>query len=158
MSDHVHMMISIPAKYAVVQVIGYIIRFGPPWHGCRDKRFEKPWQHMDRGRKAYCRDGSSQPHRLVQWPGIDDVIYTHISLSVFPTTMTLLGNPLGLRFEEVNASNLVAIDIHCNIVTTLLRSIPIRGCFRFIIHSAIQLTARRDDLPVDSYTAVSLAV
>ena len=35
MSDHVHMMISIPPKYAVSQVVGYIkgrARF--IWHGC----------------------------------------------------------------------------------------------------------------------------
>ena len=38
MSDHVHMMISIPPKYAVAQVIGFIRERAPYiWHGCMAK-------------------------------------------------------------------------------------------------------------------------
>jgi putative transposase len=39
LADHVHMMIAIPPKYAVSQVIGYIkVRVRYTWRGCTERR------------------------------------------------------------------------------------------------------------------------
>lgn len=54
-------------------------------------------------------------YRLLVMHGWDDLIHTHISARI-PDTEDLLINAFGLAFEEVNASNLVKIDIEGNII------------------------------------------
>lgn len=54
-------------------------------------------------------------YRLVAMHGWDDLIYTHISARI-PNTDHYLINAFGLAFDEINASNLVKIDIDGNIL------------------------------------------
>ncbi|MBE1286676.1 MAG: class II aldolase [Alteromonadaceae bacterium] len=74
---------------------------------------------------------------LHQW---DDLIYTHVSAKV-PGTEHFLINPFGLTFSEVNASNLVKIDIDGNIIQ---EDCPFAiNPAGFTIHSAVH--GARDD-------------
>ena len=50
-------------------------------------------------------------YRLIHRLGMDDSIYTHISVRLPGTHDRFLINPYGMRFEEVSASNLVTVDI-----------------------------------------------
>lgn len=73
-------------------------------------------------------------YRLVALHGWDDLIYTHISARI-PNTEHYLINAFGLSFEEVNASNLVKIDIDGNILDA---DCPFEiNPAGFTIHSAI---------------------
>mgnify|MGYP003541839119 CR=1 FL=1 len=50
-------------------------------------------------------------YRLIHRLGLDDSIYTHISVRLPGRNDRFLINPYGLRFEEVTASNLVTVDL-----------------------------------------------
>jgi len=50
-------------------------------------------------------------YRLIHRLGLDDSIYTHISVRLPGRHDRFLINPYGLRFEEVTASNLVTVDL-----------------------------------------------
>lgn len=95
-------------------------------------------------------------YRLVHRLGLDDGIYTHISVSLPDAHDRFLINPFGLRFEEVTASNLVTVDRDGNIVDDPLRlGINPAG---FTIHSAIH-AARRDAVCVlHTHTIAGVAV
>jgi len=83
-------------------------------------------------------------YRLVVMHGWDDLIYTHISARI-PGTDEFLINAFGLAFEEVNASNLVKIDIDGNILD---ENSPFEiNPAGFTIHSAVH-EARHDAMCV----------
>lgn len=88
-----------------------------------------------------CRRDLAAAYRLVAHFGMDDSIYTHISARLPGHGDRFLINPLGLRFEEVTASNLVTVDIEGNILDDPY------GCginpAGFTIHSAVHI-ARHD--------------
>jgi ribulose-5-phosphate 4-epimerase/fuculose-1-phosphate aldolase len=80
-------------------------------------------------------------YRLIHRLGLDDSIYTHISVRLPDRHDRFLINPFGMRFEEVTASNLVSVDIDGNIVDDPLGlGINPAG---FTIHSAVH-AARSD--------------
>ena len=79
-------------------------------------------------------------YRLVALQGWDDFIFTHLSARVPGPEHHFLINPLGLRFDEVTASNLVKVDIEGNKVIESPYEINPAG---FTIHSAIHMA--RDD-------------
>lgn len=79
-------------------------------------------------------------YRLLVLHGWDDLIYTHVSAKV-PGTDYFLINGFGLRFDEVQANNLVKIDIDGNIIDPSC-PYPINPA-GFTIHSAVH--AVRED-------------
>jgi ribulose-5-phosphate 4-epimerase/fuculose-1-phosphate aldolase len=95
-------------------------------------------------------------YRLIHRLGLDDSIYTHISVRLPGRHDRFLINPYGMRFEEVTASNLVVVDIDGNIVDDPLGlGINPAG---FTIHSAIH-TARPDVVCVlHTHTVAGVAV
>jgi ribulose-5-phosphate 4-epimerase/fuculose-1-phosphate aldolase len=80
-------------------------------------------------------------YRLAALNGWDDLIFTHISAEVPGSPGQFLINPLGLMFDEINASSLVKVDSEGHIIDgdgayTINRA-------GFVIHSAIH-SARKD--------------
>lgn len=77
-------------------------------------------------------------YRLVAAYGWSDLIYTHISAklpeSVSGPEPQFLINPYGLMFDEITASSLVKIDMHCNKVIDSPYPVNPAG---FVIHSAV---------------------
>jgi ribulose-5-phosphate 4-epimerase/fuculose-1-phosphate aldolase len=95
-------------------------------------------------------------YRLIHRLGLDDSIYTHISVRLPGRHDRFLINPYGVRFEEVTASNLVEVDIDGNIVDDPLGlGINPAG---FTIHSAVH-AARADAMCVlHTHTVAGVAV
>jgi ribulose-5-phosphate 4-epimerase/fuculose-1-phosphate aldolase len=95
-------------------------------------------------------------YRLIHRLGLDDSIYTHISVRLPGRHDRFLINPYGMRFEEVTASNLVEVDIDGNIIDDPLGlGINPAG---FTIHSAVH-AARRDVICVlHTHTVAGVAV
>jgi len=77
-------------------------------------------------------------YRLVAAYGWSDLIYTHISAklpeSVSGPEPQFLINPYGLMFDEITASSLVKVDMHCNKVIDSPYPVNPAG---FVIHSAV---------------------
>lgn len=95
-------------------------------------------------------------YRLVHRLGLDDGIYTHISVSLPDAHDRFLINPFGLRFEEVTASNLVTVDMDGNIVDDPLRlGINPAG---FTIHSAIHSARKNAICVLHTHTIAGVAV
>ena len=79
-------------------------------------------------------------YRTVPYFGWDDLIFTHISAKVPGTDNEFLINPYGFLFDEINASNLVKVDLKGKILSDTNNFINPAG---FTIHSAIH-QARED--------------
>ncbi|HEY8027162.1 MAG TPA: class II aldolase/adducin family protein [Burkholderiaceae bacterium] len=73
-------------------------------------------------------------YRLCAIAGWDDTIYTHISATVPGEPGHFLINPFGLRFNEINASNLVKIDMQGHSVGHSQYKVNVSG---FAIHAAV---------------------
>ena len=87
-------------------------------------------------------------YRLVHRHGwATTLIYNHISARVPGAEHHILLNPLGLRYDEVTASNLVKIDLDGNILDDTPYEINNAG---YVIHSAIH--AARDDVQCVMHT------
>jgi ribulose-5-phosphate 4-epimerase/fuculose-1-phosphate aldolase len=95
-------------------------------------------------------------YRLIHRLGLDDSIYTHISVRLPDRQDRFLINPYGMRFEEVTASNLVTVDLDGRVVDDPLGlGINPAG---FTIHSAIH-AARHDAICVlHTHTVAGVAV
>ncbi|GJD48973.1 4-hydroxy-3-prenylphenylpyruvate oxygenase/4-hydroxy-3-prenylbenzoate synthase [Methylobacterium crusticola] len=95
-------------------------------------------------------------YRLIHRLGLDDSIYTHISVRLPGPEHRFLINPYGLRFEEVTASNLVTVDLDGRVVDDPCGlGINPAG---FTIHSAVH-AAREDALCVlHTHTVAGVAV
>ncbi|MBR0755479.1 class II aldolase/adducin family protein [Bradyrhizobium jicamae] len=95
-------------------------------------------------------------YRLIHRLGLDDSIYTHISVRLPGSHDRFLINPYGMRFEEVTASNLVTVDLDGNIIDDPLGlGINPAG---FTIHSAVH--AARPDVAcvLHTHTVAGVAV
>lgn len=79
-------------------------------------------------------------YRLCAIKGWDDLIYTHISAAVPNEPGRFLINPFGYRFDEIQASNLVKIDLQGRIIGDHGYRINVTG---FAIHAAVH-AARAD--------------
>src|SRR6056300_1034970 len=75
-------------------------------------------------------------YRLVDHFGMDDLVYTHITLRVPDQPDHFLINPFGLLFGDVKASNLVTINLAGEVVHPKGARVNPAG---FIVHSAIHL-------------------
>jgi ribulose-5-phosphate 4-epimerase/fuculose-1-phosphate aldolase len=95
-------------------------------------------------------------YRLIHRLGLDDSIYTHISVRLPGRHDRFLINPYGMRFEEVTASNLVTVDIDGTVIDDPLGlGINPAG---FTIHSAVH-AAREDAVCVlHTHTVAGVAV
>ncbi len=82
-------------------------------------------------------------YRLAELFGFSDIVWNHITAKV-PDSGHFLINRFGLRFDEVTASNLVAVDLDGKVVdpgsATSDEDVNVTG---FVIHSAIH-AARPD--------------
>ncbi len=95
-------------------------------------------------------------YRLIHRLGLDDSIYTHISVRLPGRHDRFLINPYGLRFEEVTASNLVTVDLDGAVIDDPLGlGINPAG---FTIHSAVH--AARPDVAcvLHTHTVAGVAV
>ncbi len=79
-------------------------------------------------------------YRLIARLGMDDLVYTHISVRLPGPEDLFLINPYGLMFDEITASSLVKVDQEGQIVEDTPWPINPAG---FVIHSAIH-GARKD--------------
>jgi ribulose-5-phosphate 4-epimerase/fuculose-1-phosphate aldolase len=95
-------------------------------------------------------------YRLIHRLGLDDSIYTHISVRLPDRHDRFLINPFGMRFEEVTASNLVSVDIDGNIVDDPLGlGINPAG---FTIHSAVHVARPDVTCVLHTHTVAGVAV
>jgi ribulose-5-phosphate 4-epimerase/fuculose-1-phosphate aldolase len=94
-------------------------------------------------------------YRLIHHFGMDDTIYTHLSLRVPGPEHHFLINPYGMTFDEITASSLVKIDLDGNPVGDSPWPVNPAG---FTIHSAVHMA--RDDAPcvMHTHTTAGMAV
>ncbi len=78
-------------------------------------------------------------YRVFDYLGWSELIFNHITVRI-PDTEHFLINPYGLHYSEVTASNLIKVDIDCNVIDTTSYKPNPAG---MVIHSAIH-TARND--------------
>lgn len=86
------------------------------------------------------REDLAAAYRLVAYYGMDDSIYTHISVRVPGTDDQFLINPFGKLFRDITASSLVKIDLEGRILDDTPFDVNPAG---FTIHSAVH-SARHD--------------
>ena len=114
----------------------------------------KPESLTDATREA--RIDLAAAYRLIHRLGMDDSIYTHISVRLPGTHDRFLINPYGMRFEEVTASNLVTVDIDGKVTDDPLGlGINPAG---FTIHSAIHMARPDVACVLHTHTVAGVAV
>lgn len=102
------------------------------------------------------REDLAAAYRLIHRLGMDDSIYTHISVRLPGTHDRFLINPYGMRFEEVTASNLVTVDIDGKVTDDPLGlGINPAG---FTIHSAIHMARPDVACVLHTHTVAGVAV
>lgn len=93
-------------------------------------------------------------YRLFDELGWHELIYNHITVRV-PGTEHFLINPFGLMYREVNASNLVKVDLDGNIVGDASHPINPAG---FIVHAAVHGARPEVGCVIHTHTTTGLAV
>ncbi len=73
-------------------------------------------------------------YRLIEYFGMADLIYNHITARVPGAGHAILINEFGLHYSEIAASNLVKIDLDGNVLDGSERRVNLAG---YIIHSCI---------------------
>ncbi len=94
-------------------------------------------------------------YRLVAGHGWDDLVFTHISMRVPGEDEHFLINPYGLLFHEINASNLVKIDINGEIVMETDYFINPAG---FTVHSPFHKASEDAHCIIHLHTDYGVAV
>ncbi|MFT8244750.1 class II aldolase/adducin family protein [Roseomonas sp. BN140053] len=92
-------------------------------------------------------------YRLAAHFGLDDIVYTHISLRV-PGTDHFLLNPFGTLFSEITASSLIRIDADGRVVAGEGR-VNEAG---FVIHSALHMAREDAHCVMHAHTRAGMAV
>lgn len=82
-------------------------------------------------------------YRVADHFGFSDIIWNHITAKL-PDSRHFLINRLGLRYDEVTASNLVTVDLSGNVVDDGAVSEGEVNVTGFVIHGAVH--AARDDV------------
>ncbi len=93
-------------------------------------------------------------YRLVDLYGWSDFFGTHISLRI-PGTEHFLLNPLGMMFDEITASSLIKVDVEGRLLSDSRYPINPAG---FTIHSAIHMSAPRNNAVIHTHTRAGSAV
>ena len=94
-------------------------------------------------------------YRLVEHFGWTIGIYGHLTVRVPGPESHFLINPFGLRYDEVNASNLVKIDCDGNIIGPSDYPVNDAG---FVIHSAIHMVDTDNVSVMHTHTRACVAV
>lgn len=94
-------------------------------------------------------------YRLIALHGWDDLVFTHISAKIPGPEHHFLINPYGLMFDEITASSLVKIDMHCNPVMPTAYKVNPAG---FVIHSAIHAAREDAGCVLHTHTRAGVAV
>ncbi len=94
-------------------------------------------------------------YRLIAHFGMDDLIYTHISVRVPNEAGHFLINPYGMMFHEITASSLVKIDYDGNVVEPAEHGVNYAG---FVIHSAIHAARPDVNCVLHTHTRAGVAV
>lgn len=94
-------------------------------------------------------------YRLMALLGLEDSIYTHISVRVPNTDNQFLINPYGMLFRDVTASSLVKIDVNGKIMSPTPYDVNPAG---FTIHSAIHMAREDAHCVVHTHTVGGVAV
>ena len=94
-------------------------------------------------------------YRLVEHFGWTIGIYGHLTARVPGRESHFLINPFGLRYDEVNASNLVKIDCNGNVVAPSDYPVNEAG---FVIHSAIHMADTDNICVMHTHTRAGAAV
>lgn len=103
---------------------------------------------------AAARRDLAAAYRLIAHFGLDDGIYTHISLRIGEDRFLL--NPFGLSFDEVQASNLVTIDHEGKLIDDPNGAgVNAAG---FTIHSAVHMARHDVACVVHTHTVAGMAV
>ena len=103
-------------------------------------------------------------HRLADMNGFSDIVWNHISARVSGQPNRFLLNLFGLRFDEVNASNLVTLDENCEVAvppTTPEGDVLDTSDMNFtgfVIHSAIYNNRQDVNCVMHSHSRAGLAV
>jgi ribulose-5-phosphate 4-epimerase/fuculose-1-phosphate aldolase len=94
-------------------------------------------------------------YRLVALKGMDDIVYTHISLRVPGSDDHFLINPFGTMFEEITASSLVRIDLDGKVVSPQGARVNEAG---FTVHSAVHAARSDVHCVIHTHTRAGMAI
>jgi ribulose-5-phosphate 4-epimerase/fuculose-1-phosphate aldolase len=98
-------------------------------------------------------------YRLVALYGWTDLVFTHITAklpkSVSGDIPQFLINPYGLMFDEITASSLVKVDMHCNKLHDTPFPVNPAG---FVIHSAVHEARADAGCVLHTHTRAGVAV
>jgi ribulose-5-phosphate 4-epimerase/fuculose-1-phosphate aldolase len=94
-------------------------------------------------------------YRLVALKGMDDIVYTHISLRVPGSDDHFLINPFGTMFEEITASSLVRIDLDGKVVSPQGARVNEAG---FTVHSAVHAARADVHCVIHTHTRAGMAI
>lgn len=95
-------------------------------------------------------------YRLVAKLGLDDLIYTHLSVRVPGPEMHFLLNPYGLLFEEVTATSLIKVDLNGDVIEST-GEFP-HNPAGFVVHSAIHRSGDDRVCVFHAHSANAMAV
>src|ERR1700687_5015060 len=94
-------------------------------------------------------------YRLVDWFGVKDLIYNHITARI-PGTEDLLINLYGMLYKEITASSLVRIDVEGNIVWKPETDYGINKS-GYVIHGAIHKARPEVTCVLHTHTRAGIA-
>ncbi len=94
-------------------------------------------------------------YRLIHHFGMDDTIYTHLSVRVPGPEHHFLINPYGMTFDEITASSLVKIDLDGNPVGESPHPVNPAG---LTIHSAVHMAREDARCVMHTHTTAGMAV
>ncbi len=94
-------------------------------------------------------------YRLVEHFGMDDLVYTHITLRVPDAPDRFLINPFGVMFGDITASNLVCVNLSGEVMHPAGARVNPAG---FIVHSAIHLKSTDAHCVLHTHTEAGMAV
>lgn len=95
-------------------------------------------------------------YRLIDYYGMSDLIYNHITASI-PGTDHFLINLYGLLYKEITASSLVKIDLAGNIITTPKTDYGINKS-GYVIHGAIHEARADVQCVIHTHTRAGMAI
>ncbi|MEI6470246.1 MAG: class II aldolase/adducin family protein, partial [Betaproteobacteria bacterium] len=95
-------------------------------------------------------------YRLIDYYGMSDLIYNHITACI-PGTDHFLINLYGLLYKEITASSLVKIDLAGNIITTPKTDYGINKS-GYVIHGAIHEARADVQCVIHTHTRAGMAV
>jgi ribulose-5-phosphate 4-epimerase/fuculose-1-phosphate aldolase len=94
-------------------------------------------------------------YRAFAMLGWTELIYNHITVRIPGPGTHFLINPFGLHYTEVNASNLVKIDVDANVIGSSAYPVNPAG---FVVHAAIHRAIPDAHCVMHTHTTAGLAV